>query len=168
VACAALCLTVRPHRERGSYHVDRFDAYLSDELIATSRQPLLEGARALLARGVDPEALLTMRAHGRAYDSFHAKPIRAWAQWTITERDRDGLCREKWPTASRRRFRYTEGASSAEDDLAAGRYPGDADDAPGIPVWGRSGMAPKVGEPPSSIRRDHQRHAGAWAALNRC
>jgi hypothetical protein len=67
---AVLRLIVCPHLERGGFHVDRFDAYLDGELIVTSRQPLLDGARRLLQRGFDPEALLTMRMHNRPYDSF--------------------------------------------------------------------------------------------------
>ena len=93
---APLRLIAHPHRERGGYHLDRFDACLGGELITTSRQPLLDGARALLARGFDPDAMLTIRLGSSAADSFRPKPIREWACWIITERDRDGLRRERW------------------------------------------------------------------------
>jgi hypothetical protein len=95
IGAPVLRLIVRPHLERGGFHIDRFDAGLDGELIVTSRQPLLDGARRLLERGFDPEALLTMRMHDRPYDSFHPKPVREWAKWTIAERDRRGLQRER-------------------------------------------------------------------------
>lgn len=50
-----LTLILRPHIEHGSFHLDRFDAYLGDALIVTSRQPLYDGARKLLERGHDPD-----------------------------------------------------------------------------------------------------------------
>jgi hypothetical protein len=39
----------------------RFLGYVGDELIVTSRQPFLDGARALLARGYDPATPYNMR-----------------------------------------------------------------------------------------------------------
>jgi hypothetical protein len=39
----------------------RFFGYLGDDLIVTSRQPFLDGARALLARGYDPATPYNMR-----------------------------------------------------------------------------------------------------------
>jgi hypothetical protein len=67
------------------------------ELIVTStRQPLVDGARELLARGFDPATPLTMRHEGNAYDSFHPLPIGKWAGWTYEERDRDGLRCVRW------------------------------------------------------------------------
>jgi hypothetical protein len=62
------------------------------EVIVTgTRQPLVDGARNLLARGFDPKTLLTMRHEGKAYDSFQPLPIGQWAKWTYEERDRGGL-----------------------------------------------------------------------------
>ncbi len=43
------------------------------ELLLTTRRPLTDGARVLLARGYDPDQLMTTRAHDREYDSF--KPV---------------------------------------------------------------------------------------------
>jgi hypothetical protein len=40
---------------------ERFLGYIGDELIVTSRQPFLDGARALLARGYDPATPYDMR-----------------------------------------------------------------------------------------------------------
>jgi hypothetical protein len=39
----------------------RFLGYVGDEIIITSRQPFLDGARALLARGYDPATPYNMR-----------------------------------------------------------------------------------------------------------
>jgi hypothetical protein len=93
-------LTVRPHLERGGYHVDRFDAYLDGELVVTSRQPLLDGARALLDQGHPPQTRLTIRHHGRDHDSFAPRSIGELAKWTIKERDKGGLSRERWSAFS--------------------------------------------------------------------
>jgi hypothetical protein len=90
-----LTLILRPHIERGGYHTDRFDAYLGDELICVSRQPLYDGARALLDLGYHPDTPLTIR-HADKDPSFEPRSITELAQWTITERDRAGLSRERW------------------------------------------------------------------------
>jgi hypothetical protein len=77
----------------------RFTARLEStgEVIASmTRQPLVDGARVLLARGFDPGTPLTMRHEGKAYDSFQPLPIGQWAGWTYEERDRDGLRCFRW------------------------------------------------------------------------
>lgn len=91
-----LTLILKPHIEHGGYHLDRFDAYVGSELIVTSRRPWFDGARVLLKRGHDPDTLLTIRHDGKDYDSFAARPIGELAKWTIKERDRGGLCRERF------------------------------------------------------------------------
>ena len=58
------------------------------ELIVQSHQPLVDGARKLLAKGYDPAEPLTMRHAGKAYDSFVPQPISEWARWTYVMRDR--------------------------------------------------------------------------------
>jgi hypothetical protein len=118
-----LRLIVRPHLERGGFHLDRFDAYLDDELMAISRQPLLDGARALLARGFDPHAMLTMRLASSAADSFRPKPIREWAKWTIAERDRGGLQRERWKPLRSAVSSSAVDARSADNALVVGGQP---------------------------------------------
>ena len=77
----------------------RFTARLEStgELLVTStRQPLVDGARALLARGFDPCTPLTMRHEGKAYDSFQPMPIGHWAKWTYKEREKGGMAVERW------------------------------------------------------------------------
>jgi hypothetical protein len=88
-------LILHPHIEPGGYHLDKFDAYLDDELILTSRSPLYSGARELLKRGLSPDALLTIRHVGKAYDSFKPQPIGELAKWTVVE-GRNGLSRQAW------------------------------------------------------------------------
>jgi hypothetical protein len=90
-------LTLRPHIERGGYHTERFDAYLGDELICTSRSGWHDPARALLARGYPPETLVRVQHAGREFDpTVVPRPIGELAKWTIKERDRGGLRKERW------------------------------------------------------------------------
>jgi hypothetical protein len=49
-------LVIKPSGKAG-----RFLGHIGDELIVTSRQPFLDGARALLARGSDPATAYNMR-----------------------------------------------------------------------------------------------------------
>ena len=77
----------------------RFTARLEStgEVIVTrTRQPLVDGARELLARGFDPATPLTMRHEGKGYDSFQPLPIGHWAKWTYKEREKDGMTVERW------------------------------------------------------------------------
>jgi hypothetical protein len=73
-------LLLRPHGLRG-----KFDAYLGDALICTSRQPLLDGARELLRGGHDPASLLTTRHEGKTYDNFVPTPIGELAKWDAVD-----------------------------------------------------------------------------------
>lgn len=68
-------LAVRPNREGLRL---RWNAETEDgEVLSTATEyPLLDGAFALLARGADPEALVTMRHAGAAHDSFEPMPLR--------------------------------------------------------------------------------------------
>jgi hypothetical protein len=93
-------------------HLDRFDGYLGDELIVTSRQPLHDGARELLKRGFAPDERMTIRHEGRDYDSFEPRPLDELAQWTITESDRAGLYRRTWAPFDASRFNHVESPAS--------------------------------------------------------
>jgi hypothetical protein len=55
---------------------------MNNQLICTSRQPLLDAARVLLAEGFAPDAYLVMRHIGSAHDSLSAS-IGAAAQLTV-------------------------------------------------------------------------------------
>jgi hypothetical protein len=61
-----ICLTVSPTR------AGMFEALIDGRPICTSRQPLLDAARVLLAEGFDPDTYLVMRHVGSADDSLSA------------------------------------------------------------------------------------------------
>lgn len=91
-----ITLLLRPKIEPGGFRLDRFEAYTeAGEYVTTSRRPLLDGARALLALGYDPATLLTVRHEGGP-SSFEPKPIGALAEWTVVERDKRGLQLDRW------------------------------------------------------------------------
>jgi hypothetical protein len=76
----------------------RFIARLEsgEVIVADTRQPLVDGARELIARGFPAGLLLTLRHVGKGYDSFVPLPTAAWAGWTYKERDKGGLAIERW------------------------------------------------------------------------
>ena len=77
----------------------RFSAHLESTgapVVTNSKQPLVDGARALLAAGFDPATALTMRHDGSSHDSFAPLRIGRWAGWTYEERDNGGLTRACW------------------------------------------------------------------------
>jgi hypothetical protein len=86
-------LNVRPEKP------GRFTAYLEgtgEVIVQGSRQPLVDGARALLDLGFDPATPLTMRHAGKAYDSFRPVPIGRWAGWTYEESEKQPLRQIRW------------------------------------------------------------------------
>jgi hypothetical protein len=90
---SAIRLVVTPESAgRFTARLERADGIL----VSGTRQPLVDGARELLARGFDPTTPLTMRHKGKGYDSFQPLPIGHWAKWTYKERERDGLTVERW------------------------------------------------------------------------
>jgi hypothetical protein len=94
---AAIRLVVTP--ETDPEKAGRFAARLEstgEVVVASTRQPLADGARELLARGFDPATPLTMRHEGKAYDSFQPLPIGQWAGWTYTEGENTPLRCVRW------------------------------------------------------------------------
>ncbi len=71
----------------------KFIARLDGEVICQSDQPMVDGARELIQRGLDPATPATMRHEGAAHDSFEPLALSAWAKWTYSETERDGLRR---------------------------------------------------------------------------
>ena len=117
--------------------VGRFGACLESSrelIIRNSRQPLVDGARELLARGFDPATLLKMRHQGSLHDSFRPAPISEWARWTYKEGERDSLRRTLWMP-----FRADRGAQKSGLELAAGHGSHPAEirfcDQAGRPRW---------------------------------
>jgi hypothetical protein len=77
----------------------RFSAHLESTgapVVTNSKQPLVDGARKLLAAGFDPATALTMRHDGSSHDSFALLPIGKWAKLTYEERDNGRLTRARW------------------------------------------------------------------------
>lgn len=69
---------------------DRFDAYVGDRLIcSSSRQPLLDSARALVAEGIAPDTDIEMR-HGSADHAALAAKLR------VVEGNRDTVRFARW------------------------------------------------------------------------
>lgn len=97
VWCGMLELTLRPHRERGGYHLDRFDVCLGDDLVCVSRSGWHEPARKLIDAGHAPETLMVVRHEGREADSsVKPRSLGEAAEWTVGESDRGGLTRRRW------------------------------------------------------------------------
>jgi hypothetical protein len=94
MSTAVLRLIASPDRKRPG----AFSAYpeTGDAVVFGSRQPLVDGARELLARGFDPATPLTMRMEGKAYDSFQPMPIGEWARGTYAESEERALRRVPW------------------------------------------------------------------------
>jgi hypothetical protein len=75
----------------------RYKAMLADGtvLLKSSRQPFLDGARALLAQGIDPETVLVMARRGTGSESLRARVGDA-AKLAVREDDRVGPRFVKW------------------------------------------------------------------------
>ena len=56
-----LRLTLRSHTKPSGDHTGKYDAYIGSDFICRSREPLFDGARVLLARGYNPDTMLTTR-----------------------------------------------------------------------------------------------------------
>jgi hypothetical protein len=64
-AIQLIVLVTKPSGKAG-----RYLGYVGDKLIVTSRQPFLDGARSLLARGYDPATPYNMRHANSVASSF--------------------------------------------------------------------------------------------------
>jgi hypothetical protein len=112
----------------------RFTARLESTgelIVASTRQPLVDGARVLLAQGFDPGTPLTMRHEGSAHDSFQPLPIGEWAKWTYTESEKHALKRQRWMPLPADRERQKSGSEplvapegrETENRFHGGEYP---------------------------------------------
>ena len=80
--------------EKAARFVTRLER--TGELMTISHQPLVDGARRMLALGFEPETPLTMRHASKAFDSFTPMPIRYWAGWTYSESGSHPLRQRVW------------------------------------------------------------------------
>jgi hypothetical protein len=92
--------------QREWWRVEREDD--GSVVLERSPQPFFAGARALLALGVDPETLVTMRHAGEIHDSFIPITVRAAAAMMVSDGDFGSLEIRKW----------TEHPEKARRDLA--------------------------------------------------
>lgn len=83
-------LTLTPAETPG-----KFIARLDGEFVCQSHQPIVDGARELLKRGFDPSLAMTARHDGKAFDSFAAHSVGAWAEITYSEGER-GIRPGRW------------------------------------------------------------------------
>ena len=100
LAAIRLVVTPEPDPEKAGRFAARLES-TGEVIVASTRQPLVDGARELLARGFDPATPLTMRMEGKAYDSFQPLPIGQWASGP-TKRARRMPCRRTALDASSR------------------------------------------------------------------
>jgi hypothetical protein len=70
-------------------------------LVARTRSPLFDGARALLACGQDPDARVTMRIAGKPHDSFVPIGLGMAAGLAVEEGDRSARLR-RWSGPAKR------------------------------------------------------------------
>ena len=68
----------------------RYRAVLSGRILCTSRQPFFDGARVLLAEGVEPATVYEARHQGSTTVAMRSTVGEA-AKWTVTVSDAGGL-----------------------------------------------------------------------------
>jgi hypothetical protein len=73
----------------------KFTVHLDDRQLCISRQPLLDGARILLAEGFDPETPIVTRHAGDAFDAMISTVGEA-AKWTVRENETEGPRFVRW------------------------------------------------------------------------
>jgi hypothetical protein len=92
-----ITLIIRPyHSPKTNKRVHgRFEARLNGRLICTSSQPLLDGARVLLAEGLDPASPIAMRHEGASYDALRST-VGTAAKLTVRETETEGPRFVRW------------------------------------------------------------------------
>jgi hypothetical protein len=104
-----ITITIRPGNlaSMGRQYV----ADVNGEYLTTSRQPFFDGARALLAKGEDPETLVTMRHAGAQHDSFVPMRIGDAAKLGVSEGDTSVKVRKWKPRAAGVPYTANSGSS---------------------------------------------------------
>ena len=95
-----------------------FDAYVCDRLICSSRQPLLETARVLLAGGIAPDTQIEMR-HASADHVALRATVGTAAELRVLEGKRDTIRFARWSA-----FKCLNLSTRAEKDCVNGADPG--------------------------------------------
>jgi len=97
-AAQSIVIVVTPSRATNAEPIPGyFDARVegSDQILVTSRQPFLNAARALIAMGCDPSAMLIMRHEGRGDPALQA-PIGLAARLTVDEERKRSPRFKRW------------------------------------------------------------------------
>ncbi|MHC2582662.1 hypothetical protein ACVI1J_005163 [Bradyrhizobium diazoefficiens] len=94
-------LIISPYRSQrtGKRVHGQFEARLDGELVCISRQPLLDGARVLLAGGADPATPIAMRHQGSAHDAMRST-VGVAAEMRVEENETDGPRFVRWKAPS--------------------------------------------------------------------
>lgn len=80
-----------------------------------ARQPLFDGARALLALGHDPAEVVAARHAGSDTIAMHGT-LGDLARWTIEERDQGGMRRALWKPREMADSSFAQAPETAEGD----------------------------------------------------
>ena len=131
-AADAITIIVEEKPERHGLFV----ATLADGsvILPSSRQPLLDAARVLLARGYDPEQRLVMRHQVSSINAMSGK-IGELAKWTVRETETEGPRFVPYrPFDANARLLPHRSSAHASDEVAGGEEPGERRIAVGGPV----------------------------------
>jgi hypothetical protein len=93
-----------------------FEARWQDRILCRSRQPFLDGARALLALGLPPETVLVMRHAGSDTEALRST-IGAASRLTVQENDKTGPALRRWNAFPRDRMRPYSDLNDEEASL---------------------------------------------------
>jgi hypothetical protein len=91
-----LRVELMPNADKAGY----YSAWLADEdmvcLVRSSRTPIYDAARALLAAAWAPDTLMTATHHGARQDCWLPTRIGVLAKWTINEGEKTNIRRAKY------------------------------------------------------------------------
>jgi hypothetical protein len=85
-----LVIEEAPPHKNGESRAGMYVGYIGDDLIVASKQPFLDGARALIAAGYDPDEPYNMRREGSDTLSFVTTTIGHAAAFSVSE-DGNGM-----------------------------------------------------------------------------
>ena len=95
-----LHIIISPADGNGKRLHGRFVATLAGRQLCTSREPLLDASRVLLAEGVAPETPIAARHAGTGFDAM-TSTVGAAAKWTVRENETEGPRFVRWKAFSR-------------------------------------------------------------------
>jgi hypothetical protein len=94
----------------------RYAAVLPDgRVLVQSRQPLLDGARKLLAEGVPPDTVIETRHEGSTIVAQRTTVGEA-AKWTVKEHDKGGLQRKRYEAPDQEKLARARGVRPTSEN----------------------------------------------------